>query len=105
MNESTAERVGKMTSVDFYDPSQRRSMSEVKNFSSTTGLHQNKLNHLEDEQRKMREMQDFYQKDFPLHQVKKKKKKRTKIQPQFDANPGLTLRQKSEKELKYWKEV
>jgi len=39
MNESTAERVGKMTSVDFYDPSQRRSMSEVKNFSSTTGLH------------------------------------------------------------------
>jgi len=53
----------------------------------------------------MREMQDFYQKDFPLHQVKKKKKKRTKIMPQFDATPGLTLRQKSEKELKYWKEV
>jgi len=44
MNESTIDRVGKMTSVEFYEAQgHKRALSEVKNFSSSAGLSGGKL--------------------------------------------------------------
>lgn len=92
MNDSTIDRVGKMTSVEFYEgpAGQKRALSEVKNFSSSAGMSGgrlqqiNKKQYYEDEEaRKMREMTDFYQRDFPLHQgrnqIREKRKKSKKL--------------------------